>query len=299
MSNRAMSWAIDVTGIPFATKGVLMLLADCHNGETGQCNPSEEWLCRKTGLAARSIRHHLKALEDAGLIERQYKHKGRGQGKASDGFHLKLGILGAVDASKNDEMLRQDTATAEFCHGKNTSLLRQDIATYIEEPEKNRKNTSEKPETDLTGNSALDEIWPHWSKAGRQRSKSKANLAKQLNSLSKTEDLGEVVKACKAYAKATAGEYHKALNSFLSGGQWQNWIGRDMTPPVEETTLEDWQAAARTYCDLNVWNGALGPAPHEPDCRAPRGLLVSILKAIGENHRRAPGVRQNIERKAA
>ena len=46
-------------------KLVLWALADCHNGETGQCNPSVAYLVEVTGYTARAVGLAIAALEDA------------------------------------------------------------------------------------------------------------------------------------------------------------------------------------------------------------------------------------------
>lgn len=291
MSNRAMSWAIECKGLQLATKAVLMLLADCHNGSTSKCFPSEDWLCEHTGLSGRTIRMHLKALEDALLIERLYQHGGRGQGRKFAGYDLKIGINETVKAPQNDADNGQDIAVAGSCHGKNTSLPRQDPATpYKEEPESNQKL--------ICGKTAFAEIWPSWSAEGRKRSDSKSALTDRLNRMAKKTDLETVVKACKVYAKTTDGQYHKGLQVLLKSGQWENWVGQDKSAPSPESlTLDDWKKAASAYCELQVWpRDGYGPAPHELGCIAPAGLLRTIAGKMS-GHRWHERITENIPHK--
>lgn len=70
MSHRATIWAWAQDKAEGLGKFVLLALADCHNGKTGLCNPSNRLLCRKTGLAERTVREVLAALQEAGLITR-------------------------------------------------------------------------------------------------------------------------------------------------------------------------------------------------------------------------------------
>lgn len=289
MSNQAMTWAIDCDGLALPTKAILMLLADCHNGSTGKCYPNESWLAEKAGVSGRTVRMHLKALEDAKLVERLYEHGGRGVGRKFAGYDLKIGISGAVIKPQNDTEIEQDIATAESCHGREMSLPRQDTATpYKDKPEI-------EPES-ICGKSALDEIWPHWSAVGRKRSESKTKLIARLNRMAKVSDLEQVIKASRMYAKGTDGQYHAGLHTFLKSGQWENWIGDDRTPEQPtEISLEDWKDAARSYCELNIWpRGRLGPAPHEPGCRAPAGLLRGIAARM-DGHANADAILSNLE----
>jgi len=47
---------------------ILFILADCHNGLTGQCNPSIAFLMQATGFSNRTIATALQKLEAAGQI---------------------------------------------------------------------------------------------------------------------------------------------------------------------------------------------------------------------------------------
>lgn len=70
MSHKATNWAVTVRGIPPASKIVLWHLADRHNKDTGQCNPSQDRLAHDCEMSRRSVNNHLDRLESAGLIKR-------------------------------------------------------------------------------------------------------------------------------------------------------------------------------------------------------------------------------------
>ena len=70
MSHKATMWAWAQERATGLGKLVLLALADCHNGKTGLCNPSNRLLSQKTGLAGRTIRVVLADLQGAGLIGR-------------------------------------------------------------------------------------------------------------------------------------------------------------------------------------------------------------------------------------
>lgn len=274
MSYRAQDWAEHVTGIPWATKGVLLLLANRHNGETGQCNPSEEWLCQRTELEPRTIRMHLKVLEDAKLITRRYKHGGRGVGRSVDGFELHLGIQAAVKTPENDTLQDNEIATAESCHGKNASLPRQNIAKpYKEEPEENRKIIRGK------ASEALGVIWQAWSPEGRKRSKSKAKLSAQIAALAKRYDLQAIQSAALAFARETDPHYQPALDRWLAGEKFESWLPDPQASAPAEMTEAEWATAMRHWVDTGEWLASdASPAPDEPGCKAPAKMLRHAAK---------------------
>lgn len=276
MSYRAQDWAEHVTGIPWATKGVLLLLANRHNGETGQCNPSEEWLCQRTELEPRTIRMHLKVLEDAKLITRRYKHGGRGVGRSVDGFDLHLGIQAAVKAPENDVLQDNEIATAESCHGKNTSLPRQNTATpYKEEPEENRKNKGRN-----VVSPAFESAWKLYlscpNRASSQKKKSAAGAWAGAVKRAGSED--RILKAIAAAVDARTGAegFVPALPHFdrwLKRDEWQDVEREHGTGTPEDVSLDAWRNAMRGFVDHGTWPGFLGPKPGEPGCRVPEGMI--------------------------
>lgn len=305
MSFRAQAWAEEITGLPWATKGILLLLANRHNGETGQCNPSETWLCERTELSARAIRMHLKALEDAGLIERLYEHGGRGVGRSVAGFHLKIGIMGAVTSPEKtfqkDTHSTPDIATAKSCHGKLASLPRQNIAKpYKEEPERTGVYV-EIPENREIAD-AFDAVWSVWSSRGRKRSPSKAKCYEVFRRKVKGRDINQVRKACLMFAKTTDGEYHPSLERWLRDEKFENWYARTpqqlaLEQPAAPSS-DQVAAAVKAYIEFELWDRQMhGPAPHELGCRLPQNWLAEIASRLGDRHRFAAPIIRHLEAK--
>ncbi len=49
-------------------KLLLLVLADCHNEKTGQCNPSYRYIMETTGLSNKAVANNLKSLRNAGSV---------------------------------------------------------------------------------------------------------------------------------------------------------------------------------------------------------------------------------------
>lgn len=78
-------WAYSVkTGSP-ARKSVLMVLATMADANTGRCEPKQATLAEACEMSERSVRSHLKAMEDAGLIARRHQQRLDGS-RRSDEF---------------------------------------------------------------------------------------------------------------------------------------------------------------------------------------------------------------------
>jgi len=56
--------------VPSSEKLVLLCLADCHNADTGQCNPSVNYICKKTSLDRKTILKSLRLLNDKNWLSR-------------------------------------------------------------------------------------------------------------------------------------------------------------------------------------------------------------------------------------
>lgn len=86
MSLYALSWAFEQP-LPSNEKIVLLALADCENGETLRCDPSQTHLAALSSLSERTVRDMLKSLASRGLITRTAQGSSRG-GRRPDAYRL-------------------------------------------------------------------------------------------------------------------------------------------------------------------------------------------------------------------
>ena len=100
MSGIALIWAANVKGLKPAAKIVLIQLADFHNKETGQCNPSAQLLADECEMGRATLFRHMTTLEECGLVTRHARGDGDG-GRGSNQYELHLDItLGPSSRSK-------------------------------------------------------------------------------------------------------------------------------------------------------------------------------------------------------
>ena len=82
-----MTWAFAQEVEPNA-KLVLLALANRSNHETGACFPGQELIADECSMSVRTVRRHLKTLEERGLIERRVRMLPEGRGRTSDEYRL-------------------------------------------------------------------------------------------------------------------------------------------------------------------------------------------------------------------
>ncbi|MDA8584637.1 helix-turn-helix domain-containing protein [Rhodobacteraceae bacterium] len=92
MSGMALIWAANVKGVKPAAKIVLIQLADFHNKETGQCNPSAQRLADECEMGRATLFRHMTTLEEYGLVTRHARGDGDG-GRGSNQYELHLDIV--------------------------------------------------------------------------------------------------------------------------------------------------------------------------------------------------------------
>lgn len=78
MSLQALGYAMSCRPGSPTKKLVLLALADCHNGQTGRCDPGIEYLSELTELGDRAIRTALAELVEMRIIGRTRKRDGHG-----------------------------------------------------------------------------------------------------------------------------------------------------------------------------------------------------------------------------
>lgn len=80
-----MSWAVRQK-LPCTQKMALLMLAERHNGDSGQCNPSHDRLAEDCGLTRRSVMDQIEKLVAAGYI--RIRHRSAGNVKLSNQYVL-------------------------------------------------------------------------------------------------------------------------------------------------------------------------------------------------------------------
>jgi hypothetical protein len=70
MSLKASGWAMDQR-LSTHQKMVLLVLADCHNGETGQCNPRRQTIIERGGMSRTAFARAMEILLETGLVSRE------------------------------------------------------------------------------------------------------------------------------------------------------------------------------------------------------------------------------------
>lgn len=128
MSIQAMTWAVE-QDLPALQKLVLLMLANCSNHHTGQCNPSHDRLAKECGMSKDSVKRAISELAEKGYLEIQRKVK--------DGVNLpnqynikvgaSIGVVGAdsteVGAVSGGRVGADSTTKQEVKPGKETEDL--------------------------------------------------------------------------------------------------------------------------------------------------------------------------------
>ena len=83
MGNESYRWGWTKSNIQPITKLVLIALCSFAK-DCGCCYPSTRLISKQTGLAQRTVQHHIKYLTEQGFVERTK----RGKGRTSSGFRV-------------------------------------------------------------------------------------------------------------------------------------------------------------------------------------------------------------------
>ena len=119
MSHLMTALAMRQTGIKPAAKIILYWLADHHNGETGQCNPSINRLAKCCEMSRRSVENNLQSLQEAGLIKIINRFREQG-GKTSNIYTLCM-------VESDTQNLRM--GCAKSAHGDTQNLRMKNLGT--------------------------------------------------------------------------------------------------------------------------------------------------------------------------
>jgi hypothetical protein len=135
VSVRATNWAWEIGRAGLVSGGELLTLlrvAD-HADNEGRCWPGEESLAEYTGADERTVRRHLKKLEDAKLIHRERQPAAKGRGRAKDRIHCHLDQPDNLSGEKSG--VQPDISDASTGQNRPVQPDKSRIALYREPPE--------------------------------------------------------------------------------------------------------------------------------------------------------------------
>lgn len=297
MSNRAMSWAVEVREVGGHAKLVLMLLADCHNASTGQCNPSEEWLVARTGFGVRTLVRHITTLVKAGLVERLVEHSGRGQGSRHAGYRLRIGV--GTQLAPNVAKPAQKMAPATKLQKTKAARAKKPVpdlapANQLQKTDlvnaranfckRTYRGTGKEPYivASMDATEAFTHIWDVWSSIGRQRSKAKAKCEEALKRAVSSSGFSfeQIVAAAKKYAANTEGQYHKGLDRWLADGRYEPFILKHQPAKLSDG---EWLARCRSWLRGKPWPADWRAPPNSQATEVPVAVLRAFLDEIPEH----------------
>jgi len=97
MSIKALNWAIHEADITNPLKKwMLVCLADFHNQETGQCNPSIATLLKMSGMKRSTVYQYLKELETEGVITKDTTFRENGS-QTTNYYYLNMDGVHQLD----------------------------------------------------------------------------------------------------------------------------------------------------------------------------------------------------------
>ncbi|WP_425090771.1 helix-turn-helix domain-containing protein [Tropicimonas sp. S265A] len=120
----ALIWAANVKGLKPAAKIVLIQLADFHNKETGQCNPSAQRLADECEMGRATLFRHMATLEECGLVTRHARGDGDG-GRGANHYELHLDITLGPSARPKGGCSSRDGVASQNETGGNVSKKRE------------------------------------------------------------------------------------------------------------------------------------------------------------------------------
>lgn len=246
MSHYMTALAMKQKGLKPSAKIVLYWLADHHNGETGQCNPSFRRLSECCEMSRRSIIDHIAALEELGLVTVEHCRREKG-GKSANKYRLNLtegevqilhqgsanSALGGSANSAPDRTLEYTNLGKEHHDGSDEPVL----FSEMEEPQSQEDRVESGFET------FWKEIWPsHRRKAQKvdcrkiYRKACEGKHARAESAL--TPD--QLNAAARRYiASVEDRQFLKAPRAWLNGALWEPWLDAP-DPQQSRRRNDDW-----------------------------------------------------------
>ena len=228
----ALIWAANVKGLKPAAKIVLIQLADFHNKETGQCNPSAQRLADECEMGRATLFRHMATLEECGLVTRHARGDGDG-GRGANQYELHLDITLGASARPKDGGSGRNEVSSQNETGGNVSKRRgkspggetgvvsnRDRNLTIEpkkEPPSRERVVAEDEEAEKI-------LAAYPSDRMRGKAECLSRIREALDAGAEVEDL---LHAVKAYATESAGFTRSKVcfsDNWFKSGRWRNYV---------------------------------------------------------------------------
>lgn len=239
-----MAWAV-YAPVKRADKCILMLLADSHNGHTGECFPAQQWIMDQSGYGKSTVQDSLKKMEEMGLLRRETERLGRGRG------------------SQTSYILGCDILDPRIIDVQNKPLTPPENTTYTPD---NRGSVDNRKEPERTGRSEQvklisEELWKISPTENRKRT-SKKQVTGAVQRLDKSDDLGEILNAWRSCLADpdTAREnfkYVSGLHRWIRDRKFESWLPRKPRDPslLPDVEAPEWDAALEQSFRIFAKNG--------------------------------------------
>lgn len=276
MSGMALIWAANVKGLKPAAKIVLIQLADFHNKETGQCNPSAQRLADECEMGRATLFRHMSTLEECGLVTRHARGDGDG-GRGSNQYELHLDItLGPSARPKSGD--GPHGVSSQNGTGGNVSKMRRKslkgetgvvsnrdrnlTIEPVKEPPSRRREAGEAEK--------ILEAYPPDRLRGTA-----ACLSQIEEAMNEGAAPGDLLLAVQAYATDSTGFTRSKVcfsDNWFKSGRWRAYV-EDIANSREEAELKQ----AEILQGLAVWVTDRHPLCRHITTKQIHGLLASKL----------------------
>lgn len=133
MSHKATNWAITQRGLKPTSKLILWHLADCHNGHTSRCDPSQARMAYDCEISPSTLNEHLKILEERGLIRRVKRFNNDTKQQQTTFYILGFDMPDLQNAAPTDSGIRTRKADS----GKQAKPTPEKAESRLRNPETN------------------------------------------------------------------------------------------------------------------------------------------------------------------
>lgn len=292
MSGMALIWAANVKRLKPAAKIVLIQLADFHNKETGQCNPSAKRLADECEMGRATLFRHMTTLEQCGLVTRHTRGDGDG-GRSSNQYELHLDITLGPSARPKGGTNGPNGVAYQNETGGNVSKKRGKSPSIETEVVPNRDtNLSIEPEKEpptrkreAAGDDEAEKILAAYPP---DRLRGKASCLAQIEEAMKEGTaLHGMLQAVQAYANESAGFTRSKVcfsDNWFQSRRWQTYVEKQAEDRKRSATLE-----ADHHARLACWI-----SDRSPMCKHITGTQVTALltsKMVSEAQIQAAGLR--------